>query len=230
MPEINLPTKNTQDQIKQGVDSIITTLPTIDKTLRSRVFTSSGTFTVPAGVTQVYLTGGGGGGGGGGSHTNDSDGGAGGITSFGSLKSISGGSGGKNGVNSGTGGARGGMGGVPGQSGTKFLAGSLEPYGTGGDGGASGWYQAGTGGSGPDFNRNATPGAYCCGGGGATTGNPSSIPLAGGGGGGADFIVDFPVSVTPGQVINVTIGASGTAGSSRAANGGSGLLIVKWWE
>lgn len=70
-----------------------------------------------------------------------------------------------------------------------------------------------------------------CGGGGGGGGgagfssSASSYYAGGGGGGGGGFsVVRYPVSVTPGQVIAVTIGAAGTAGASGAAgaSGGAG--------
>ncbi|KPN89452.1 hypothetical protein [Lysinibacillus sp. ZYM-1] len=70
--------------------------------MKTKVFTTNGTFVVPAGVTEVYLTGGGAGGGGGGYsnvggtatyHT----GATGGATSFGTLLTLPGGAGGATG-------------------------------------------------------------------------------------------------------------------------------------
>lgn len=226
MPEINLPTAVKQDQIKTKVDSIDTRvinintkLDTVGKRLRARVFTSNGTFLVPPGVTEVYLTGGGGGGAGGSPSSTYQSANSGGTTSFGNLKSISGGRGGSSGGPEGFGGLSGGPGGSNGQSGAK-----LDVENKSGDGGNSGPY---TGGYGAKKGTRSSPGQYCSGGGGTEAGDVAFCP---GGGGGGDFIYDFPVTVTPGTTINVTIGSAGNSPYGGLANGGSGILTVKWWE
>ncbi|WP_342557583.1 glycine-rich domain-containing protein [Lysinibacillus sp. FSL P4-0201] len=60
------PDKPTQDAIKQGVDNIAAQIENKDagKVMRSKVFETPGTFTwtIPEGVTEVFLTGCGGGG------------------------------------------------------------------------------------------------------------------------------------------------------------------------
>lgn len=226
MPEINLPTAGKQDQIKTKVDSIDTRLinintklDTVGKRLRSRVYTSDGTFIVPPGVTEVYLTGGGGGGAGGSPSSIFPPAGSGGVTSFGGLKSISGGRGGSSGGADGYGGAPGGPGGSRGESGIKLVT-EIKS----GDGGNSGPY---TGGYGATRGTISTPGQYCSGGGGADAGDVAFCP---GGGGGGDFIYDFPVTVIPGATINVYIGTAGASPYGGSANGGPGILTVKWWE
>lgn len=69
----------------------------------------------------------------------------------------------------------------------------------------------------------------CAGGGGGGGGGGSSAVVVGGGGSGGgagQSVIKIPVTVTPGQTINVTIGAGGaggTAGSSGGSNGGPGV-------
>lgn len=201
MPEIQLPTKAIQDYVKAQVDKIVTDLPKSGKKLRSKVFTSTGTFEVPAGVTELYLTGGGGGGGGG---WNASPGKAGGTTSFSYYKSLSGGGGGTYGAAGLEGGPGGSAGGYPTLT---------SPENSGGWGGGSGFYP-------PTPPRG--DGAYCCGGGGDG---------AGSGGGGGDFVIDYPIYPNPGSVHTITIGEGGqTGGTSGRGFGGKGILIIKWWE
>ena len=212
MPEINLPTKGTQDEIKTKVDAIQTALPTLGKKLRRQVFENNGTFAVPAGVTQVFLTGGGGGGGGGG-HAGSTIAGAGGTTTFGTLKSLIGGARG-NGTDNGVPGASGGPGGTDGERGTAEK---------GGHGGSAAYYQGGYG-NGTSYST-AGKGAYCSGGGGS---DKSSNGQGGGGGGAGDFVINFPVSVTPGSNIPITIGIGGKGGNY-AGDGGNGILTVEWW-
>lgn len=223
MPEINLPTKTTQDQIQQKVDdtnikvtAMNNTLSTIGKKMRSRVYTANGTFVVPTGVTEVYLTGGGGGGGGG-RFSASAPGvvSSGGITSFGTYKSITGGGFGRNAGAGGYGGEPGGTGGQKGQGGLR-----KEFLNKSGDGGNSGPYYGGRGGMNDDLG---SAGGYCSGGGGQYG---TSESVSAGGGGGADFIWDFPVTVTPGQSVNVVIGEGGDGGNK----GGKGILTIKWWE
>ncbi|MFJ8102785.1 hypothetical protein [Lysinibacillus sp. NPDC096212] len=202
MPEIQLPTKKTQDEIKTKVDSINTSLATVGKRLKSKVYTENGTFVVPAGVTEVYITGGGAGGGG--ADSNANSGKAGGTTSFGALLSLSGGAGG----NYGSGGLSGGLGGS--QGGYPIVT---TPNNTGGIGGGSGFY--------PPTGTFAN-GAYCCGGGGNGSGS---------GGGGGHFVADYPVTVTPNTSIPITIGVGGNPGGpGSVGKGGNGILTVKWWE
>lgn len=212
MPEIQLPTKAIQDYIKLQVDKIVTDLPKSGKKLRSKVYAdyyvTDYKFVVPAGVTEIYITGGGAGGGGAVGGAAGSAGSAGGTTSFGSLLSLPGGGGGSE--TSGSAGMAGGPGGASGGF-TSYSS----PQNNGGTGGGSGYYPS-------------TPirgnGAYCCGGGG----------YAGGpGGGGGHFVIDYPLAVTPGAVYHITIGKGGYGGGSTfdvLCKGGNGILIVKWWE
>lgn len=207
------------DQIKQGVDNISAQIANKNtgKVLKSKTYTSNGTFTVPAGVTEVYITGGGAGGGGaGGGGT--AQGGAGGITSFGTLLSLPGGQGGyagNNGIGALSGGPGGSHGGTP--------IGSMRP-----DGGNAGWY---SGGYGSVYAVNASTfggnGAYCSGGGGCN----------GSGGGAGDFVINKEIIVTPSTTYPITIGLGGVGGSfansgytTTGGKGGNGLLIIEWWE
>ena len=205
------------------------------KVMKSQVFTANGTFTPATGVTEVYITAcGAGGGGGGGAYdgTSASDGGTGGVTSFGALKTLSGGSGGEQGRASrgGNGGAGAGLGGCG---------------GSGGGGGQYNMCDGGYGGSGLfngpgvmismkyDSSDRFSSAPGCGGYGGfATIGNSG----AGGGGGAGDFCIDYPLTVVPGTNYTITLGVGGTYGSrygslsSDGGIGGSGYMLIKWWE
>ena len=247
MPEINLPTSTKQDQIKTTVDAIKLDTTQIklkvnepipsSKVLKSKVFETDGTFRVPAGVTEVYVTGCGGGGGGGGGALLGADGKAGGVTSFGSLFSLSGGSGGPiisvttdmtplkagprgsaPGSGDGSGASSLGSGGAP-ASMVNSSSGTDQNYCGSGGGGASYVF---------DYPVTVTPNALITvtiglgGAGGSITkagnnintgmkGGPGSY--GGGGGGGAS------------SALASNVGITGPGG-----NGGEGLLIVKWWD
>jgi hypothetical protein len=190
----------------------------------SQAFTSSGTWTVPSGITQckVRVWGGGGGSGGVGASSNGSAGGGGaggfsesiitGLTSGTAIAVTVGTSGGAGGAA--TGGGNGGT-----SSFGSYLSalggygGSPNPSGNGGGGGtASGGslnVQGGSGGSG-------APGSGVIGG----TGGGSPFGGAGGGGG---YSTGAP-GVFPG-------GGAGGSGANAAVNGnvgGAGLVIVEW--
>lgn len=165
----------------------------------SQYFTSSGTFTVPANVSTIYITAcaGGGGGGGGGAYYYDWDdqyraggaGGSGGATSFGSLLNLQGGGGG------------GGGGRYAGARGTSY--GTAVPnytsYGNGGAGGsgtdASAGGSGGHGGSCTNMSFNVAAGTYI------------TVTIGAGGGGGS-------------RAIN-TRASNGGAGTQ-------GFLLVTW--
>lgn len=211
------------------------------------VFTANGTFTVPSGVTTVWVSaiggggggagGGGGFGSGGGANASGSGGGAGGTTSFGAHVSVNGGGGGSGGgtglvvyENAGTvngypnaqggrGGAVSGANGQPAVGLTQGIGGlrTTSPFGSYGAGGAGGDGGAGT-----------------------TT---ASDRYEGGGGGGAGGMSATPAirtevtGLTPGGTVAVTIGSGGTAGTggsstwNAGSNGGAGnagVLIVEW--
>ena len=191
------------------------------------IYTASGTFVVPTGVTQVWVTavgGGGGGGGGAGNYGNPTgngvNGSSGGTTSFGAYVSVAGGGGGGYGIYTG----RGGNPATNGGTGTP-----ASTLGFGGNGGSGAYTLFGSRGSG---------------GNGGQGGNQLTGALSGGGGGGggtsASAAVRKLVAVTPGESIAVTIGAGGAGGAggpgyvpdpdagNTGANGVAGQLIVEW--
>ncbi len=59
-----------------------------------------------------------------------------------------------------------------------------------------------------------------CWGGGGAGGGTTSNPGAGGGGGGGAYVINT-ITVTPGQVINYTVGAGGATGTGNGGNGGN---------
>ena len=199
------------------------------KDRRSFTYASTNYFTVPEGVTEVYVTGGGGGGGGSASYNASNptagQGKAGTPTSFGNLLTLPGGSGASNASTQPA--QPGGFGGQPGQAINFGGLSSSSPY-QGGKGGDSGPYSGGMGGM---FTGDGGAGMFCAGGGGAA-GSGSNPTVAGGGGGGADFVYDRRVTVTPGERYTITIGAGGQGGSGNGfgGKGGNGILIIEWWE
>ncbi|MFY0520933.1 hypothetical protein ACOMCU_24380 [Lysinibacillus sp. UGB7] len=200
------------------------------KILKTQRFQNSGTFVVPAGVTEVYITGCGGGGGGSvSSSTGWANGHAGGLTSFGGITNLNGGGGGgatdsSLGLPGAVPGIAGGYGGQSGE-GPIYSATSGVPARPG-RGGNSGPFHGGL----PSYSNGITiNGGYGSGGAGytASTGGFSA------GGGGAHYVEKFPVTVTPLKSYAVTIGAGGKGGNINSYNGGyggNGLLIVQWWE
>jgi hypothetical protein len=207
----------------------------------AQIFTSNGTFTVPSGVTEVYITavGGGGGGGGGASDTNAGlQGGNGSSSSFGNIVVC---------------GGTGGLGGVWGEA-----VNTQQPLnncvsGFIGATSKAGTY-AGTGAS-SILGIPGGAGGYNCLAGNCTVGSPGvEFGTSGGGGGGSScssgvfesggnggnsggFIVNYPVSVTPGAKISVTVGSGGSGGGvtpyggCTGSDGGAGALgevIVQW--
>ena len=200
-----------------------------------QVFTSSGTFTVPGGITKVYVTqvGGGGGGAGGNSGAGGGNGNVGGATSFDTTLIAAGGAGGIAG--DGAGGA--GSGGLDGASAShpnniggkptlKSGNGGAGFVGYGGGGGAS---IAGFGGKGGDLPTGAGyVGGYGGGGGGGT--RPHAGGQGGGGGGAGASIVNYPHTVTPAANLTVTIGGGGAGGAGSGGGaggaGGAGICIV----
>lgn len=176
----------------------------------SELFTSSGTFTVPALCTEVevWLCGGGGGGGGGaGSGSGGGAGGTGGdadsteiVGAFGTIAAeigLGGGGGSQTipGAASATSGIKGQNGGhdpsLPGNGGSHGIALAI--------GGVS----------------TSTRGRGGAGGAGATVGSPNGYPGAGGGGGG--LAIRRITGLVPGASITVTVGAGGTAGAAGSA-------------
>lgn len=176
-----------------------------------QLFTSSGTFTVPNGITQVWVSMAGGGGGGGGS----SNGLTGGTSSFGSYLSCSGGTGGTFG---GTGGSSGGPGGAKGGSGLNALFCCM--------GGVGGGSIFGAGGAPGTFSSRAGQAAsrYGAGGGGGCLEED-----CGGGGGGADSVIaQLVTGLTSGEQITVIVGSGGAGGTSYGGNGSQGFVLVEW--
>ena len=181
-----------------------------------QLFTASGTFTVPTGVTQVWVTLAGGGGGGGGVDGGNAT--AGGASSFGGYVSASGGGPGGSYGTGGSGGASGGSGGSSGWASgswlpSYFAAGGNSIYGVGG----------------VPYNMvsnipaSDVVGKGFGGGGGG---------VSGGGGGGADAkIAQLVTGLTPGETVSVTIGAGGVGGGSGyyiGAMGAPGFVLVEW--
>lgn len=223
MPEISLPTKGAQDEILERVRN----LSVIYAGLRKRMFNvGTHTFTVPEGVTQVFITGTGAGGGGTGygSSSYHNAGASGGITSFGGYLSLSGGGGGA--VSStvsgtGSGGSNNGVTGIiSGNRGGTASTFVIPSFGVGGSGFAKGGRGAGENGQ------------WGAGGAGIGPSTQGSNMCPGGGSGAYTF--GFPVNVNPGEEIAVVVGAGGNGGASlngaKGGNGGDGVLIVEWYE
>ena len=168
-----------------------------------QVFTSSGTFTIPSGVTAVKVIVTGGGGGGSGSAY------AGGGMQNGSNSSVSSGTQ-TIGTITGTGGIKAGSG--------------ATAVGTGGDfnlyGGSNVSYYGGASYFQVQYT-NAGVGVY--GSGGASFGGCSSQ----GGNGGATAI-KYLTGLTPGATLTVTIGNGGAGGSPDGNNGGKGVALFEW--
>lgn len=220
-------TKISVDQVKQDVGNISTQIANKNtgKVLKSKTYFTSGTFTVPVGVTEVYVTGGGGGGSGGAwGNRLTTTGKAGGITSFGNLLSLPGGTGGVT-LDSGSISSVVSLPGGPGGTAGKTLEGACT-------GGNSGFYSGGQGI--PDVRPNspkAGDGAYCAGGGGMVNGH---------GGGGGHFVIDQNITVSSGMSYTITIGKGGGSVTGThstypdspytSGKGGDGYMIIKWWE
>jgi hypothetical protein len=181
------------------IASTVTSLPGS----QGQVFTSSGTFTIPTGITAVKVTVVGGGGGSS-------------YSICGCPPFNAGVSGGTSSVASGTQSistisATGGTGGYGSTNGGLGSGGDLNSRGgagnaTGGVGGAT-LLSQGT------YDSTALLG----------TGGSASGQSAGGGGGGA---VKFLTSLTPGNTLTVTIGAGGAGSSVRA--GAAGVVVFEW--
>ena len=190
---------------------------------RGQVFTGSGTFTVPAGVSTVKVRGCGGGSGGG---TNPS---AGGTTSFGDYCTATGG----HGISPGRGAGGsiqhvGGRGGTTGSASGNIAAGGAVGGGIGAGGAISGnSLGAPTGllGGAGGYSTAAT--GY--GNGGGCT-NRSTVSISAGSAGG--YFEGYITGLTPGATIPVTIGHGGNGGSNGSVADGSagspGICIVEW--
>jgi hypothetical protein len=197
----------------------------------SQVFTSSGTFTIPAGISAVKVTVVGGGGAGAcQTMTNYPGGSVGGTSSFGSYVTCTGG---HTGQQQNTGGTAG-YGGTASTSGTAYAitatgfyggagggTGILSGYQTQGVGGSTG-FGIGTGSFIPATSVAANGLGYGCGG----SGNDG-----GAGGGGAGAAIAWITGLTPGNTITVTVGSGVTGNnysSGYGAAGNNGIVIVEW--
>lgn len=190
---------------------------------RRRIFFYTGSaqnFTVPDGVTKLFITACGGGGG----ET------AGGNTIIGSLVTLPGGA--INGNPGGSGGGSGGTNTAPAGYGILGAGGAIAMnYGSQSFPSAQINGGGGSLGSGfPGFLLNsvgATPNAGAFGhyGGGGGRKSAGSLPSNGAGGGAAIWNKEY--TVTPGSNISITVGACGTDGTSRTA-GGPGIVIIEW--
>lgn len=183
-----------------------------------QAFTSSDTWTRPAGIDTVYVKVWGGGGGGGGTNSATAGGGGGGSGYSEGLIAVTG----NVTVTVGAAGAAGSASG--GDGGTSSFAGSTTIQATGGTGGA-GPGTGGTAGVGSTGTANLTGGAGSDGDTSAAslggTGGGSPMGGAGGGGGLADGTAQGEAGTIPGG------GGGGGAGASSAGGaGGAGLVIV----
>lgn len=237
MPEIALPTKTTQDQIKTTVDNIATQVnqKNTSKTLRRQEFFTSGTFTPPSGVTEVWVTGCGGGGSGAVAihDTEVVQGKDGQNSSFGVLV-FEGGKGGRAATTLFTGAYGGAAGGRGGQSAPQItFENNLITKCT--DGGNCGPHYGGRASHEPSYSVIKDGGFGS--GGGASTAAPASGKNGGfaTGGGGADYGYRRRVTVTPLQAVTVTVGQGGArvangAGNHGAGGGGNGYIVVEWYQ
>jgi hypothetical protein len=197
-------------------------------TLNIQKFTSSGTFTIPPGVTsvEVWVVGGGGGGGGATASGNGSGAGSAGI----GIKVLSGLTPGNTlTVTVGTGGtgvsaANGNAGGASSvSSGTQTITtisangGAIGLIGAGALAGSSVPAAAGTGG---DINIGGNPGMYAAG---ATVGGPGASSMFGGGGGSGNSGVGGAATG-----FGAGGGGAGSAGNAAGGPGSGGIVIFQW--
>ncbi|WP_413473316.1 hypothetical protein [Shewanella baltica] len=210
-----------------------------------RQFLSSGSFTVPDGVTKLYITACGGGAGGTQYSGGYRAGTPGGDTSFGEIITCHGG------VTGGSQSHEGGgvtapdtcldyafNGGSTNKAGIPGGGSGQRKGGLGGDRGGGGGASALADGGDGFMNHNYLPikpvkSGFGAGGGGGGTGiGTGSAGDNGCGGSGAGAVINAPIDVTPGDTHLVTIGAGGVAafynGSYVAGHGGDGMLIVRW--
>lgn len=174
-----------------------------------QVFTSSGTFTVPAGVTTVKVTVVGGGAAG--SYFAGASvvaGPSGGTSSFGAYCSATGGGATFGGI-----GSNGDLN-IGGGTGDGFGGGSSHMGGGGRNG-----HMVGEGG------YSATAGTTYGGGGGGSSSGGHDI-LTGGGGGGC--AVKTITGLTPGATVSVTVGAGGASVYGVTGAGAAGVVLVEW--
>ena len=196
----------------------------------AQVFTSSGNFTAPVGITKVYLTMTGGGGGGGGVNGGVKGGGGGGAGQTlinyqytvisGNVYVVTVGAGGAGGANN-----------ADGSDGTASIFDSTvtADFGdkglSGGNGGTGG-----VGGGGTLNGTGATAGNFGIQGGNGGVGTTSGTP-SGGGGGGSSY--GSGVTGTTGNGGNATVntgagGAGGGGASGAGGNGATGIVIVMY--
>lgn len=177
--------------------------PTANPALQSQLLETVGStnFTVPSGVNVVYVTMCAGGGGG----WDSLNGAAGGNTSFGTYICYGGGGG--------TNGGGGALGGTSfGEIGDRGFR-----YGAGGYGGPT-----------PAVIKNGRGSGAGGGGFGGTIGGAGTAGQVRAGGGGG-CVERYPISVTPGSVISVSIGAGGNAGfQGDAGHGSKGFCLIEW--
>lgn len=218
------------------------TIPTVTRGMQMLTYSGSadqysGTFVVPAGVTQLFVEVYGGGGGGGGKW----NGNAGKSSSFSSLSATSGELGGGVSVP-----GKGGLGGV-GSGGTINLKGGAgehevvdtydDSMGTpfhdnyGGNGGSNNRGIGGRGGG--KAGGTGEAGNNCGGGGGGGPGGGTGTAYEkAGAGGGAGGVAMGWISVTPGSSISYSIGRGGWGGdtydSGSSISGGKGCIVVSW--
>ncbi len=211
---------NAADAGKTVVVSYVGTGTLVDTrtTHGQAVFTSSGVWICPEGVTRVFVSmcGGGGGGGGASSVGGGAAGSAGGNSSFGSLLTTNGGGGGGASVNAEAAGSAGGTGGTSGGNGYNSVI-----------SGCGGSCILGAGGSPVSSTDNGLPGAGFGAGG---SGGAYTNKAAGGGGGGAHSYLKQPVTVIPTTEYIITIGAGGAGGvqNYNGGNGTPGICIIEW--
>lgn len=238
MAEITLPTKQQVADVKNDTEAILAAGG--GKVMRSKVYEANGTFVVPAGVTEVYLTGCGGGGGGGGAIGTGAGGGGGGASFVSDYPvsvipnntvNITIGNRGLKGI--------GRSGNYPDNTIQKGTSGGITSFGNllslqgGGGADSSGGAGAhpGTGVGGFSGGRNSSEGVT------------GASAIGGSGGNSGNFVggVGGEETSRGGTGINggsASIGAGGGGGSTGASgglggdggNGGVGILIVKWWE
>ena len=232
------PTSALHAATKQYVDSLI-------QPMKHEVFTSTGTFTVPAGVTDVLISGCGGGGGGGGGSISGGGGGAGGqrvidhkVSGLIPLEEI------VVTINKGSAGAGGSASASGLTGGSAIFTGHITMVGgdggeagaavDGGAGGISDGIGGGSGGTGGD-GTTSTDGAAGLGSIshlGGTGGLDNGANLGGGGGGGGGYEGaggnggNFTVAGSNG--LGLGAGGGGGGSNSAAGDGQFGILIVKW--
>lgn len=187
-----------------------------------QLFTSNGTFTVPAGVYSFTVQCWGGGGGGGGLGTSNTNGGNGGNSSVvsGTTACSANGGGGGTGSAAGSTGDGGTGGNISGTVGTVKI-----PGGSGFNGRVN--FGAGYGGAGGAAPRGDTNNPYSSAnfyGGGGFGGGTSSSSANGAGGGGAGTYSQALVTTTPTTAYTVTVGTAGAAGTGGTSNGNAGSI------